>query len=73
MTLDVAREAIYGRATELAREATPEQLAQVADAVQKVAYGPCGQDSTYRYTADYHHTQHPGEQRNPPGFARENA
>lgn len=69
MSLDAAREAIYGRVVERAASADPDELVKLADAASKVAFGPQGGDTNYRYEADYHNTQHPGEERRAPaGF-----
>lgn len=46
-----------------------DDVATLADAYAKVAYGLQGANTDYRYSADYHHTEHGGQPRTPPaGF-----
>lgn len=64
---DAARDAVANRAEELAKEATPESLKTIADAVAQVHFGPQGADTRYDYhndtRYDYHNTHHDPRQR----------
>lgn len=46
-----------------------EDVTTLADAYSKVAYGPQGANTDYRYASDAHNTEHGGEPRTrPTGF-----
>lgn len=69
-----ARDAICDRAELLAAEAAPADLLTLADAVQKVQFGPQGATTEYRYTSDQTSTTTTttryDDQRGRAGFAR---
>lgn len=50
---DAARDAVANRAGELAKDATPETLKTIAEAVAQVHYGPQGADYNNRTKYDY--------------------
>jgi hypothetical protein len=52
MSLSDAREAIYERAAFLAKDAAPADLNVLAEAIERVAYGPQGAITHYRYMAE---------------------
>lgn len=63
-----ARDAICARASELSADSSPDDLVKLADAVQKVEFGPQGQKTTYNYNQ---RTEYVGTDRNgSTGFAR---
>lgn len=47
-----AHDAICERVVFLSKDASPDDLVKLSDAVQKVAYGPQGASTDYRYTAE---------------------
>jgi hypothetical protein len=81
MSFEAARDAICARAAELAPEAHHDDLVKLADAVQKVQFGPQGATTTtftdYRYTQKVKQRSHQttvqrleGDGRARPGFDR---
>lgn len=67
---DKACDAVAARAKTLAKDATPETLKTIAEAVAQVHFGPQGADYRYdnRTRYEYHATHHNGAERNQAGF-----
>lgn len=56
-----ACDAIARRAAEIAKDADPERLEQLARAVQAVHFAPQDGAYTYKYDGEYHYHTHPHE------------